>query len=109
MKSEDKKSVRLRFLQALHERNDGDEKVFDSVAEISEALRLNKEEGNRIAQHLEGDGLVVLESETSELIRITHSGVVEVEGIEKSARSELLKWIYDQSRGDERKYIQISE
>ena len=108
MNSENRERIRRRFLQTLYERNDGNEEVFDSVAEISGELQLNEEEANKIAQYLESDGLVVLESETSELIRITHSGVVEVEGIERSARSDLLKWIYDKSRGDERKYFQNS-
>ncbi len=109
MNSENRERVKRRFLQTLYERNDGNEEVFDSVAEISGELQLNEEEANKIAQYLKGDGLVVLESETSELIRITHSGVVEVEGIERPARSDLLKWIYDKSRGDERKYFQISD
>lgn len=109
MNSENRERVRRRFLQTLHERNDGDEDVLDSVAEISAELQLNEEEAKKIVKYLEGDGLVVLESETSELIRITHSGVKEVEGIERSARSDLLKWMYDKSRGDEKKYFQLSD
>lgn len=89
---EEKKAMRLKFMNALYEESDADENVTVEAPKLAEAMGLKPPEPYGIEEHedhheyrkvvsyLEGEGLIRrFAAEPFSPVSITHRGVVEVE------------------------------
>jgi len=77
-KLEEKKRLRLLFMNTVYEKTRGDRFTFTNLAEIAPALSLNTEEAGRIGEYLVGEGLIKWASFGGG-IAITHHGIKVVE------------------------------
>lgn len=78
MNIEEMRKKRFQFLNRLHELTEGDELEFVNMFQIGEELGFDKDLTGKIAQYLEGEGLIVFRA-LGGYIGISHLGVREVE------------------------------
>lgn len=75
---EEKKRLRLLFMNTVYEKTHGDRFTFTNLGEIAPALNLNAEEAGVIGEYLVGEGLIKWATFGGG-IAITHEGIKVVE------------------------------
>lgn len=78
---EEKKKERFLFLQELYNRKTSAGLQIFQTPQIAESIGLNINEGELIAEYLEGEGLIESHAEGYFLISITHKGKREIEQV----------------------------